>query len=250
MKVVILGFFLLAVFGTSAADKSCLTNVAECADCENTTSCKVCKEGFGISANKRTCHPDECQSITGKVSDVCQEFRLTVHDAINAQVNEELVASYIYMDMAQFFDRADIAYPGCAKFFRKAADEERDHAQKLIDYINKRGGTVQLKAIQAPDWEKEKIGGLVSKVNSPYHAVSKALDKEREVNALLLNLHKVARTYKDDPHLQDFLEGEFLTEQVDSIKELSDWKTILKRMENDPVGIMMFDRELADGKRG
>jgi len=153
------------------------------------------------------------------------------------------------MDMAQYFDRADVAYRGFAKFFRKASEEERDHAMKLVDYVNKRGGNVKFFPIQAPEWEKEVIGKTVTVVNSPYHAVTKALEKEREVNSLLLNLHKIARTYKDDPHLQDFLEGEYLTEQVDAIKQLTDWKTILKRMTNEPVGVMQFDMELYDGKR-
>ena len=33
---------------------------------------------------------------------------------------------------------------------------------------------------------------------------------------------------REDPHLCDFLETHFLTEQVEAIKELSDWATKLK----------------------
>ena len=48
----------------------------------------------------------------------------------------------ILIVQSAFFDREDQALPGFSKFFRKASDEEREHAQKLIDYQNMRGGKV------------------------------------------------------------------------------------------------------------
>ena len=39
-------------------------------------------------------------------------------------------------------------------------------------------------------------------------------------------MHGVAST-KTDPHLCDFLETHFVTEQVEAIKELADWATKL-----------------------
>ena len=49
--------------------------------------------------------------------------------------------------------------------------------------------------------------------------------------------------------LQDFLEGEFLTEQVDSAKQLSDYISVLERIKGTPVGEFMFDQELYEEKR-
>ena len=46
---------------------------------------------------------------------------------------------------SSFFNREDQALPGFSKFFRKASDEERDHAMKLIEYQNMRGGKVVFK---------------------------------------------------------------------------------------------------------
>ena len=37
---------------------------------------------------------------------------------------------------------------GFAKFFYKASAEERDHALKLVEYQNERGGKVDLMAIK------------------------------------------------------------------------------------------------------
>ena len=53
--------------------------------------------------------------------------------------------------MACFFNRDDIALPGLAKYFRRSSDDERSHAQKLMDLQASRGGRVHLQAILAPD---------------------------------------------------------------------------------------------------
>ena len=49
---------------------------------------------------------------------------------------------------AYYFDRDDVALPGFHKYFKKSSDEEREHAEKLMTYQNKRGGRIVLQAIQ------------------------------------------------------------------------------------------------------
>ena len=61
----------------------------------------------------------------------------------------------IFLFQATYFDRDDVALHGFAKRFKKNSHEERDHAEKLIKYQNKRGGTVVFKEIGSPkvnDW--------------------------------------------------------------------------------------------------
>jgi ferritin heavy chain len=41
-----------------------------------------------------------------------------------------------------------VALPGFSKFFSEASKEEREHAEKLMEYVNKRGGDVQLKDVK------------------------------------------------------------------------------------------------------
>ncbi len=41
-----------------------------------------------------------------------------------------------------YFSRDSVALHGFAKMFKENSDEERDHAIKLIDYQNARGGKV------------------------------------------------------------------------------------------------------------
>ena len=69
-----------------------------------------------------------------------------------------------------------------------------------------------------------------------------ALGLERHVNQALLDLHAVAST-NNDAHLADFLESEYLDEQVDAIKEYGDLITKCKRA-GSGLGEYMFDKEL------
>ena len=73
------------------------------------------------------------------VSQVRQNFHEETEAAINAQINMELTASYVYQSMAFYYDRDDVALPGFSKYFSKNSDEEREHAEKFMKYINKRG---------------------------------------------------------------------------------------------------------------
>ena len=73
------------------------------------------------------------------VSQVRQNFHEETEAAINAQINMELTASYAYQSMGFYYDRDDVALPGFSKHFKKQSEEEREHAEKLMSYMNKRG---------------------------------------------------------------------------------------------------------------
>ena len=70
-----------------------------------------------------------------------------VEALINKQINMEFYAEYVYLAMASFFARDEQALHGFAKFFRKSADEEREHALKLAHYQAQRGGRVVFQVI-------------------------------------------------------------------------------------------------------
>lgn len=60
----------------------------------------------------------------------------------------------------------------------------------------------------------------------------------------LLDIHGIA-TEKNDANMCDFLESEYLQEQVDAIKELGDHLTNLRRV-GEGLGVYIFDKELAE----
>ncbi|XP_073256489.1 soma ferritin-like [Porites lutea] len=132
---------------------------------------------------------------------------------------------------AYHFDRDDVALPGFHKFMLKQSDEEREHARKLMKYQNERGGRIVLQDVKKPD--KEEWG-------SGLEACEAALDLEKHVNQALLDLHKIADSH-GDPQMMDFIEENFLEEQVESIKQFSDYVTNLKRV-GPGLGEYQFDK--------
>ncbi|XVE52450.1 hypothetical protein DITRI_Ditri02bG0123400 [Diplodiscus trichospermus] len=56
-----------------------------------------------------------------------------------------------------------------------------------------------------------------------------ALSLEKLTNEKLLNLHSVAER-NHDVQLTDFIEGEFVAEQVDAIKKISEYVAQLRRV--------------------
>ncbi|XP_035700013.1 soma ferritin-like isoform X2 [Branchiostoma floridae] len=170
-------------------------------------------------------------SVPRMTSQVRQNFHDDCEAGINKQINLQLYASLVYMSMASYFGRDDVSLHNFQKFFNHASDEEREHARKLQSYQAKRGGRVILQTVQKP--ERDEWG-------SGLDAMRAALALEKNINQALLDLHKVAGS-RNDPQMQDFLESEFLGEQVDSIKELGDHVTNLKRT-GAGLGEYMFDK--------
>jgi ferritin heavy chain len=84
-------------------------------------------------------------------SKIRQNYHDETEAAINKQINMEMYASYVYQSMAFYFERDDVALNGFSKFFKHNSDEEREHAEKLMNYQNKRGGRVLLSDIKKPD---------------------------------------------------------------------------------------------------
>ncbi|CAK7330455.1 unnamed protein product [Dovyalis caffra] len=159
--------------------------------------------------------------------------------AINDQINVEYTVSYVYHAMYAYFDRDYVALKGLAKFFKDSSVEERDHAEKLMDYQNTRGGKVKLQSMLMPLSEfdhPEKSDAL--------HAMEIALALEKLNNEKLLNLRKIADE-QNDVYLVDFIESEFLVDQVESIKKMSEYVAQLRRVGKDNGhGVWHFDQML------
>lgn len=83
-----------------------------------------------------------------------------------------LFVNFPYICQAFYFERDDVALLGLHNYFKKASDEEREHAMKFMNYQNKRGGKIALSAIAAP---KNEWG-------TAQDAMIAALDLEKEVN--------------------------------------------------------------------
>ncbi|XWS56772.1 hypothetical protein CRYUN_Cryun09bG0114200 [Craigia yunnanensis] len=172
-----------------------------------------------------------------QVSLARQRFADECEAAINEQINVEYNVSYAYHAMFAYFDRDNVALKGLAKFFKESSLEEREHAEKLMEYQNKRGGKVKLQSILMPLSEFDH-----SEKGDALYAMELALSLEKLTNEKLLNLHSVAER-NHDLQLTDFVESEFLAEQVEAIKKISEYVAQLRRV-GKGHGVWHFDQML------
>ncbi|GMY25591.1 ferritin-3, chloroplastic [Fagus crenata] len=175
--------------------------------------------------------------VAPQVSLARQSYSDECETAINEQINVEYNVSYVYHALFAYFDRDNIALKGLAKFFKESSEEEREHAEKLIKYQNIRGGKVILHSIIMPPSEFEH-----AEKGDALYAMELALSLEKLTNQKLLSLHSVADR-NNDPQLADFIESEFLTEQVEAIKKIAEYVAQL-RMVGKGHGVWHFDQKL------
>ncbi|KAI4372906.1 hypothetical protein MLD38_011087 [Melastoma candidum] len=166
-----------------------------------------------------------------------QKYADECEAGINEQINVEYNVSYVYHAMFAYFDRDNVALKGLAKFFKESSEEEREHAEKLMEYQNKRGGRVRLQSILMPlsEFDHEEKGDAL-------YAMELALSLEKLNNEKLLKLHAVADR-NNDVQLSEFVESEFLDEQVEAIKKISEYVAQLRRV-GKGHGVWHFDQML------
>lgn len=152
-------------------------------------------------------------------------------DAFNDQIKAEMWSSNLYLSMAVHF--MDQGLDGCAHWMKKQAEEEMEHAHKLIDYAVKRGGKVIINQIDAVPTEWE----------SPQAVFEHVYKHELHVSELIDKLMDVAIA-ENDKATQDFLWW-FVREQVE---EEESAKAILDKFTNFGVhALFALDHQL--GKR-
>lgn len=79
----------------------------------------------------------------------------SMNEKLNAQITREFYSSYLYRQMASCLDAMGLTV--LEQLFINQADEERAHAVKLIDYVQKAGGRLRLGAVPAPPAEFESV---------------------------------------------------------------------------------------------
>ncbi|KAI4318316.1 hypothetical protein L6164_026103 [Bauhinia variegata] len=169
-----------------------------------------------------------------------QKYTDRCEAALNEQINVEYNVSYVYHALYAYFDRDNVSLKGLAKFFKDSSLEERQHAEMMMEYQNKRGGKVRLQTMLMPFSEFDH-----SEKGDALNAMELALSLERLNNEKLLKLHTLANE-NNDVHLVDFIESQFLTDQVESIKEISEYVAQLRRA-GKGHGVWHFDQMLIDG---
>ena len=151
-------------------------------------------------------------------------------NALNEQINAEQYSAFLYLSMSAYLN--DKGLPGFANWMYIQYQEELTHANKFFNYVNERGGKVEIKAIKQVDIEFESV----------IDVVEKTLEHEQLVTSLVNNLVDIAIS-ESDHATQSFLRW-FVDEQVEEEANVQEILDTLKLINGQVNGIFMLDREM------
>ena len=150
---------------------------------------------------------------------------------INDQVNKEFYSAYLYLDFSIFYD--DAGLDGFANWYKIQAQEERDHAMLMMEYLQNNGEKVELAAIAKPDKElKDKL-----------QVLELGLEHERYVTSLIHAIYDAAYSVRDFRTMQ-FLDW-FVKEQGEEEKNAEDMVKKMKLFGEDARSLYMLNNEMA-----
>ena len=136
-------------------------------------------------------------------------------DALNEQILAEMWSSNLYLSMYIHFTQ--IGLDGCAHWMRKQAEEEMEHAHKMIDFAIDRGGDIEINQINV----------VPTAWGTPLEVFEHVYKHEVHVSELIDKLVDIAEADKDHAS-RDFLFW-FVREQVE---EESTAKEIVDQLKN------------------
>lgn len=192
------------------------------------------------------------------------------------QIQKEITASLKYLSYGAYFSQDNVNRPGFAKFFFDAASEEREHAHKLIEYLQMRGRYFDIQDTiisninigkLVKESEKAKALGLdhawlkspeprANGVSAGLEALRTALKMEYAVTESIRHLITECEAEKvdgkkdeifNDYHFVDYLTAEFLTEQYKGKRDIAGKISTLGKMIKDngaELADFLFDKKM------
>lgn len=154
-----------------------------------------------------------------------------VAQLLNEQVNKEFYSAYLYLDIANYY--TDQNLDGFANWYNVQAQEERDHAMLMMQYLQNNSEKVTLEAVAKPD----------ATYNNAGDPLNVAANHERYVTGLINTIYDAAYSVKDFRAMQ-FLDW-FVKEQGEEEKNAD---TLVKKYAlygDDPKSLYLLDQELA-----
>jgi ferritin len=139
--------------------------------------------------------------------------------ALNDQIANEFAASMQYVGMAVYYDTETL--PRLAAFFYRQAQEERDHAMMMVQYLIDVDEDVRIPEITAAE----------SHFDDAVSPVQMALDQEKRVGEEINALFKLARD-SNEFRAEQFMQW-FVKEQVEEVALMSDLLNVVERSQDN-----------------
>ena len=154
----------------------------------------------------------------------------TIEKALNNQIKIEAESSQIYLAMASWSEVKGLS--GIATFMYAQSDEERDHALRLVKYINERGGHAKISELAAPSIEFGSFKEMFQTLFNHEVYVSKTINELVDIS---LN--------EKDYATHNFLQW-YVSEQIE---EEATARTIIDKINligDTKSGFYMFDKDI------
>lgn len=152
-------------------------------------------------------------------------------DKLNNQMNYEFYSSQVYLAMAAYCSAE--SYDGFANFFIVQAEEEKFHAMKIFNFINRMGKRAIVSGMEDP----------VNEYSSLLDTFEKAYAHEQTVTQRIYDLSDAALSEREHATI-NFLKW-FIDEQVEEESTFDNIIQKLRRIDNDSNAFYMLDAELA-----
>ena len=156
-------------------------------------------------------------------------------DALNAQIGREFSAAHQYLAVGAYYSAE--TFPRLAEFFYRQADEEREHAMKMVNYLIDRDAQPQIGPVQAP----------TTTFADHVEPIRIALEQERSVTVRISELFEIARQTRDYQSEQ-FMQW-FLEEQVEEEASMSDLLAVAERTRAVPMLLEEYLARETPGER-
>jgi ferritin len=152
-----------------------------------------------------------------------------MNDALNVQIGNEFGAFLQYVQIASHFGSENL--PELSKHFYRQAEEEREHALKIVHYVVDAGGRVAVPQIQGPR----------PRFTNAEEAVKQSLDWELTVTKQINELVDLA--IKENDHTsRNFLQW-FVAEQLEEVSSMDMLLSMVRRAGEQ--GILFVEDYLA-----
>jgi ferritin len=142
-------------------------------------------------------------------------------DALNAQISREFAAAHQYTAIGAWYTGE--TYPRLAAFFFGQAEEEREHALKMVNYLLDTNAPVDFTGVDSPKTD----------FDDHIAPIRLALEQEQSVTVSISELFEVARETRDY-RSEQFLDW-FLAEQTEEESSMSDLLAVAERTASVPM---------------
>ena len=155
--------------------------------------------------------------------------------ALNAQIGREFAAAHQYVAIGAHY--AAETFPQLSDFFYRQAEEEREHAMKMVNYLIDRGAQPDIGQVDAP---RQSFADHVE-------PIVLALEQERTVTVRISELFAIAR--ETDDYLSEQFMQWFLEEQVEEEASMGDLLAVAERTRTVPMLLEEYLARETPGER-